>query len=255
MFFILSKVLGLLLNPLVWLFGMLAYGILSKNKRRARIFLWVSLFTGLLVSNSFVASELSRRWEIPLQAAPDSLQPYDIGIVLGGGIVQSDLSMNRLIFRNNTDRIFQAIQLYKEKRIRKILISSGSGNLIHRWWPEASLTRDYLLKIGIPETDILVDSLSRNTHENAINSAAIIAKQAPKARLLLITSSVHMRRAMGCFSKAGLMCTPYPTNPVAGPRHYDLSHILMPQATSLQTIDVLMHEILGYATYRIAGYI
>ena len=31
----------------------------------------------------------------------------------------------------------------------------------------------FLLRIGIPDEDILIDNNSRNTHENAVNSAAL----------------------------------------------------------------------------------
>ncbi|MEI6577101.1 MAG: YdcF family protein [Bacteroidota bacterium] len=255
MFFILSKVIGLLLNPLVWIFSMLLYGLVTKKKKRKTIFLWMSLLFGILFSNEFLASELTRKWEMPIQKEPDTLKPYDVGIVLGGGMVQSDKALKRLIFRYNTDRIFQAISLYKQKKIKKILISGGSGNLINRSWQEASLSRDYLLLIGVSDADILVDSLSKNTHENAVNCVQILKKDKAAHRFLLITSAVHMKRSMGCFDKEGLKCAPYPTNPVAGMRHFDLNHMLMPQAKALEIYDDLIHEVFGYITYKVSAYL
>jgi uncharacterized SAM-binding protein YcdF (DUF218 family) len=256
MFFYLSKIFGLFLNPLLWILGLFVFGLLTKNKKRKTVLLYLSLGMGIFFSNAFLASECARMWEIPLQKEPDTVQPYDIGIVIGGGLVQSDKSLDRLIFRNNTDRIFQAILLYKEKKIKKILLSSGSGHLVHRDWPEAQLVRDYFLRIGIPKEDILLDSLSKNTRENAVNSAAILKATGLKSpRILLITSTIHMKRAMACFAKAGISCVPYPTSPVVGPRHFDLNHILVPQPKSLLIFDELFHEMLGMLTYKIIAYV
>ena len=54
--------------------------------------------------------------------------------------------------------------------------------------------------MGIPENDIIIENKSRNTHENAFYTAQLFEKNGfSKSNNLLITSSMHMRRAQACF--------------------------------------------------------
>jgi len=64
---------------------------------------------------------------------------------------------------------------------------------------------------GVPVRDIRVETQSRNTHENARNSAAILAAGAA-SDILLVTSAIHMRRAAASFRKFGIKVLPEPTD-------------------------------------------
>ena len=65
---------------------------------------------------------------------------------------------------------------------------------------EAILTRELLIRLGVPDSAIIVEPASRNTYENALFTREILKEKYPNAtpRLLLITSAWHMRRSMGC---------------------------------------------------------
>jgi uncharacterized SAM-binding protein YcdF (DUF218 family) len=64
---------------------------------------------------------------------------------------------------------------------------------------------------GVPVRDIRVDARSRNTHENARDSAAILAASGA-SEVLLVTSATHMRRASAAFRKMGIKVWPEPTD-------------------------------------------
>jgi uncharacterized SAM-binding protein YcdF (DUF218 family) len=149
----------------------------------------------------------------------------------------------------------QAVSLYKTGKIKKMIISSGSGSLVFRNMLEASLLKRYLLTIGIPDSVMIVDSLSDNTYQNAINSAQIIKKEFPKGKFLLITSSMHMRRAKACFEKAGITVTPYSTNKETGKRLFDYKNLIIPDIEALGKWNSLIHEIFGYIVYDVSGYL
>ena len=72
--------------------------------------------------------------------------------------------------------------------------------------------KNYLIKKKIPEKDIIIETESRNTKENAFNSARILKKQYKNGRYLLITSSNHMRRAQMCFEKTNINIDSYSTD-------------------------------------------
>lgn len=110
----------------------------------------------------------------------------DIGIVFGG------ISMI-------PNRIEQAINLYKNSQINKILVSGGIGFLnVDRNNPEAIQMQEYLLSKGISKNDILVEDKSRNTHENIKFSFKLLEEtyNLNNLKLALITSDFHIRRCI-----------------------------------------------------------
>jgi len=253
-FFPVSKILGSLLSPLLWIGLLLIFAVIRRKRPAGRKLLMLSFALFFLFGNLFLAGEVMRLWEYPVMSGDPGKASYDVGILLGGGIVQKDRSNHRLIFRHNTDRLFQTMALYHSGRIKKILISAGSGELIRTQPPEGCMIRDYLLSIGIPETDLLLDSLSDNTHENAVESAKLLAKLPHGSSSLLITSAFHMRRAAACFKKQGIRCDLYTTNKNTGPRRFTPDHLLLPSAGAFIFYHSLLHEMLGMITYRIMGY-
>ncbi len=72
--------------------------------------------------------------------------------------------------------------------------------------PAGSLQR---LGPDIERKRIEIETASRNTHENAVNTTALV-KPAPGDRWLLITSAWHMRRALCAFRAAGFDVEPWP---------------------------------------------
>jgi len=96
---------------------------------------------------------------------------------------------------------------------------------------------------------------SRNTHENAVNTATWLKNHHPGARCLLITSACHMRRALGCFKKERVNITPYITNKISGPRKFDFDILLLPQGSALYNWEPLIKEMVGYLVYKLVGYI
>jgi len=255
MFFILSKIFMLLLSPVFGVFILLLISLFIKNSKKSRCMLIISVIVFYFFSNSFIAGQVMSIWEMPITKTEDIADAYDVGIVLGGGMVTIDTDYDRLTFRYNTDRIMQAIKLYKTNKIKKILLSGGSGSIIYNNMLESVLLKRYLVTIGIPQNDILIDSISKNTRENAVESAKILKDKFPDKKYLLITSAVHMRRAMACFKKENISAIPYCTDKCVGKKRYDFAHLFVPNLGSFAYWNKIIHEITGYAVYDMIGYI
>jgi uncharacterized SAM-binding protein YcdF (DUF218 family) len=257
MFFVLSKILGYFLSPLFWILALLIIAFfIKKRKLLARRLFLISIIMFLFFSNRFISDEFMRRWEIEYTDTAKLASSYDVGIVLGGGIVTYDHLYKRNIFRMSSDRFLQALELYKTGRIKKMLFTGGPGNLIYKDQYEASFIKNYLINIGVPDSVILVDSLSDNTHQNAIYSKNILAKYYPNGgKYLLITSAKHMRRSLACYKKEGFDVDVYPTNKISGRRHYNIEYLFIPQLDSFQCWSDYLHEVVGYLTYKIMGYV
>ena len=257
MFFILSKTLSFLLTPFTWIVILLLLALFfKKNKKWSKRFMVSTVIVTLFFTNQFIADEAISIWEYPITQDKELAESYDAGIVLGGGMITIDKEYNRMTFRNSTDRILQAVSLYKTGKIKKMLISGGAGSLVYRNMLESVLLKKYLLTIGIPDSVILTDSLSDNTYQNAVRSAQILNKDFPEGgKFLLITSSTHMRRALGCFKKAGMEVTPYSTNKLTGRLTFNINNLLIPNLRALDAWDKLIHEWIGYGMYAILGYL
>ncbi len=253
MFFILSKVLVFLLSPLVWIVLILLYAFLSKNRKNKKYSFLTALSLLLVFSNSLLVNEAFLLWE-DRPVAISQLKSYETAIVLTGvSSVREDFP-DRVFFDKGADRLLHTVQLYRLGKIRKILISGGSGSVINRSLPEARQMERVFLYCGIPAEDIILEEQSRNTAESSVFTKRITDSLNLGSEFLLVTSAFHMPRSMGCFKKAGLTVRPYPVDLYSRRRNYNLSAILMPSEYALYQWSVLLHEVTGYIVYKIMGY-
>jgi uncharacterized SAM-binding protein YcdF (DUF218 family) len=258
MFFILSKVLNFLTQPLFYICLALLLSFIFKKeklKRKLRIAGVVMLF---FFSNSFIVDEVYRWWEIPA-ISMDHLEYYDCAIVLGGMTNRYDAKNDRVSFHGGIDRLLQSLLLQKSFKVDKLLLSSGSGYLMYPEEKEAKMIEKFLNQLDYDLTDFWVESESRNTHENAELSIDLLknkyGERFNEKRYLIITSGYHMRRAMACFEKQGLKVNVYTTNMKSGPRKFNLEHLLIPSVGAVGRWNALGHELVGYLSYKVMGYI
>lgn len=254
MFFYFSKILHFFVSPLSWIMILLVLALWWRNRPRGKKLLVAAVCVFFVFSNSFIVGELARLSEVPM-VGDNELKKYDAAIVLGGGMITIDRPADRLIFQQNTDRVLQAVMLYKRGVVKKLLISGGSGSMVYKDMLEAPLLKRYLVLTGIPSENILVDSLSRNTYENAVNSAKILRDSLPGGSFLLITSALHMKRAQGCFTKQGVATEMFPANKITGQhRRWDAAYLIVPNFENFTLWEKLLHEWIGYLVYLLAGY-
>lgn len=254
MFFLVSKIISFLFTPVIWIFSLLVFALLSKNTARKRKALIWAIALFYFFSNAFILEEVNRIWETPATKYSE-LQVYDAGIVLGGMLVY-DEQFDRIQFFRSADRLFQAVELYKRGAIKKIFFTGGSGSIEFAEMKEGMFVRRYLLTLGIPDEDIWIENESRNTRENAVCAKEFLERNDhPSGKFLLITSGHHMRRALACFKVVGLDVVPYSVDRSAGPlRRFTLDHLLIPDVQALMWWNAVIHEWIGMVVYKIRGY-
>lgn len=252
MFFILSKILQFFLMPLVWFFIIVIISFFIKRKdikNKLRLFAFILL---LFFSNPFIQDEFMRWWEIKAVKVSDIQQKYDYGIVLTG-MISYDNTYERINFLRSSDRIFQAIDLYKQGIISNIFITGGSGMIFDQHNKESEILKKYLLRIGIPQENIIIETESRNTYENALETGKMLKPDGSKS-YLLITSAFHLRRASACFKKQGFEFDVFATDRYAGNRKFQVNHLIVPKAETLLRWNILIKEMFGTIAYKIVGY-
>ncbi|MGB0918798.1 MAG: YdcF family protein, partial [Flavobacteriales bacterium] len=74
-------------------------------------------------------------------------------------------------------------------------------------------------------------------------------------RFLLITSSAHIRRAQACFEKQGVSVQVYPAMKGVGNRRWQLDYLLVPSLDNFSKWRGLIHEWIGFLSYKVRGYV
>lgn len=215
---------------------------------------WWTLGIFIFFSNSLIFSEFCGLWEVPGKKM-EIVGHYDVGIVLGG-MFEYNGDLDEISIRRQGDRLIQAVTLYKTGKVKKLLISGDSGYITDRGLHEAKQVKELLIAWGIPAEDILTEEKSINTHENAVQTAKVLKKHSDLKSYLLITSGIHMRRALACFERAGLKCDSFSTDLYTnqtGGYHWD--QYIIPNVDNFITWNKLFKEIIGYIVYDMRGYI
>ena len=256
MFFILSKVLFFLIQPINWVLGLMLYSLLSKNKKRKKKALLFAVILGFFFTNHFIYNQVIELWEVKTITADQIAQPYDIGIVLGG-YSNSHILPNHDRFNINMrgNRFLNAYELYRTGKVKKLLLTGGSGDLLRDQKSEAPLVKKFLLRVGVPEEDIIIEPDSRNTYENAIFTKKILDEKYPRANCLLITSAYHMRRSKACFNKAGVSYTPFSVDFISEENRWHPENTILPDRNGFYFWEALIKEWVGYLAYWARGYL
>lgn len=238
----------------MWIFLLLVGSFLTKIETRAKKIRIAALVILYICSNSFIVDECFRQWEPVTRDYDLMAAKYDGAIVLGG-IGQIDMRLEKINFGTSGDRLFQVLPYYFNGRIKKIIFTGGSGSIEFPEKKEAVYVKKYLKSISVPDSAIVIESNSRNTYENAVFTKKIMDSLNLKGSYLLVTSAYHMPRSLAVFKKAGYTnLTPYITNKVSGERRLTPDHLLIPSIDALFSLHFLIHEWVGYLTYRIKGY-
>lgn len=254
MFFIISKVLEFLLDPIIWVIFFLIVAVRAKQARKRKVRLLWALCLTYVFSNAFILDEVMRLWETQA-IQTEAVKPSKVAVILGG-FTQFDPAFKRVEFSDGVDRLLMGLKLYRQGKVEKLLITGGSSKLINRKFKEGKNVEHYLLSIGFPKEALVVEPEARNTHENAVYSKDLLKELGyGDQSVVLITSAIHMRRATACFVKQGINFQAYAVDRKAGPRKYAFDHLFIPNSQTLSKWDSLMHEIVGYITYWLRGYI
>lgn len=250
--FVLLKLLLVFFRPLIWVVILFVFGLMTKNLRRKRIALSTSLALLLLFSNPFFLRTALSAYEIqPVTLLPT--QRYKAGILLGGMVnyVQYE---DKGYFNQVSDRFLETALLYKRGQIENIVVAAGNGYITKNNFSEAGFIKRHLIDLGIPAERIFADSASRNTLENALFAKRLTDSVQVSGPYLLISSAMHLPRALNVFQKAGITATPFPCDfQGRGGGNNIFEDYLLPSSRALWQWDNLLKEWVGSIAYSITG--
>jgi len=257
MFFVFSKILYFLLQPLNWVAGFLLFALFTQKNTRKRRAIWGAVILTLFFSNHLIFNQVAKGWEVKTITADEIETPFEIGILLGGYTNNHIVPrLDRQNFSNHANRFLNAYELYKSGKVKKLLLTGGTGELIGNTRSEAESMHEFLLRIGVPDDDIIVEGKSRNTHENAVFTKQLLAEsyQTPP-NCLLLTSALHMRRSAACFKKEGVAVTPFSVDFLREDYQWKPNFFLIPDASVVVNWESMLKEWAGWMAYRLKGYL
>jgi uncharacterized SAM-binding protein YcdF (DUF218 family) len=253
MFYFLSKTFDVLLMPLTMAFIVIIYALFLKNRTRSRWIIGSALLMLYIVSSPIFVNFLLKWWE-PKSYPPNS--SYEVAAVLTGGMIKRyDYSTKHVWLGFSGDRLVQAFELYRNGKVKKIIISGGSISLLDNKYnnSENDGTRQYLIYSGVRPEDIIQESLSKNTRDNAINTARLL-RELNTNKCIVITSAFHTPRAVRCFQKAGVDVAAFPAHYMQ--EDYELwVDKFFPSEQALEAFYYVWHEMVGFTIYKVMGYI
>ena len=228
LFYSLSKSLAWVANPAAWgLLLVLAAVLVGRRPAWAAALAMLGALQLVAFSSPRFVDAVQDRLErsAPLTYRPD--RRYDAAVVLGGG----------------DDRILGGAEVVRSGRGRALLYTGEMTT------GEATALVRELRSRGLDDAQIVIGDRARNTYENAVEAAQIVAQHGWQS-LLVVTSAVHMPRALACFHRQGLEPDVLPVD-AARPRP---RRGWRPTSAALEQSRALLHEVIGRIVYKAVGY-
>jgi uncharacterized SAM-binding protein YcdF (DUF218 family) len=247
MYFIASKIVGFFVVPSNLILTFTVCGLLlwrtrfAKSGRRIVI---ASIILLLITGGTPLGTALL----LPLE---NRFKPWDssrgapTGVIILGGIISPEISVQRgeISLGGASERIIAVVELYHRYPNVRIVFAGGNPNVIFHAPPESEFAARMLENLGIRRERIELESSSRNTRENAINTMKLVMPK-PGERWLLITSAYHMPRAIGLFRKIGFPVEAYPVDWQTG-GWSDLVPMSFSFLGETNKLDLAVHEWAG----------
>ena len=246
------SVFGLIVTLLVvtvWLRRRVPRG----NARRAFVGIVAAYVLASLYGVPYGVSRLLTAGFHPLTAS-DAGPGRTVVVVLGAGewaVEDWDHGTIPVTSAVGAARVLEAFRIYRLFPDAWVISSGGIATSQRGAPPSGAVMRDMLVHLGVPPPRILVEDTSRSTHDEAVLIAPMLRDLRPD-RVILVTSDVHMRRALGAFRAAGVVATPAIARDPYVPRGW--LGTVYPSGYGLDFTGDVLHELVGIPYYAARGW-
>lgn len=138
------------------------------------------IFIFVIFSNLYINFKAAPYIHTDMKDVPDA----QVALIPGAAVLKNgDISP---IFK---DRVNTAIELYRAKKVSKILVSGDNSTVAHN---EVNPVRNYLLVKGIPDEDIFLDHAGFDTYSTMYRARDIFEVSS----VIVTTQSFHLPRSV-----------------------------------------------------------
>ncbi|HEY9595711.1 MAG TPA: YdcF family protein, partial [Spirochaetia bacterium] len=205
---------ALFLTPVLFIALIVAAALVGRSRRRAVATWLLAVAAGMLFVASLpvVKDVLLRPLERAYPAIARDVTGIGAVVVLGSGVENGspdeggDPSLTQTAFK----RVVYGSLVARSLDV-PVVVSGGTTWQNRGTKSEAAVAQTLLVRLGMPAERVVMEERSRTTWENARNTASILRERGV-GRVALVTSAIHMPRAMLAFTRAGVLCVAAPTD-------------------------------------------
>ena len=231
-----------LLSPLTWLLFALLACVALRRHRRGRALAQAAVVLSMALMTPLAANGLVRLIESRVPAESMCRDAVPAIVVLGGGFDHDPSGIDDLAALSATSlrRLLAGVALFNREPGAHLYIAGASDADL----PESVLLAALARRLGVPDAAISTERTSMTTWENAQNLHAL--RIAPR-RIALVTSALHLERALVAFRAAGF-------DPCGVASHSEFvrlrnAGILLPRSSALRRSEAALHEWVGRFVY------
>lgn len=243
----LHKILPLIFSPLILIIILIISGLILNSKKISILGLIFLVICSMPIISKKLIAYLESDYQL---GKPSDVEPANAIVVLSGLLrtINSKKGLN-YEFNEASDRIFAGIDLFKEKKSSKLILTRGKLP----WMigiPEGEYLLDVAIKYGVPKKNIILSKNVQNTEQEARAIKDILSIKDPK--VILVTSAFHMKRAQSVFEIAGITVIPFAVDfrNEASKKTFNIMK-LIPSAYSFNETNIFFREMLGRVYYNL----
>ena len=256
MFFEISNFLKFFLSPITWIILLVILSFKLKKAAWRKVCLIMAVIFFVFFTNGLLVNYMRHQMiKSYCNTQIEEGKEYELAIVMGGFASVNKTTGQLQYEENRADRLWEAIRLWKNGRIKQILITGDPTIQIQEdGTSNKQLFLNYMTEMGIPSETFILEQHAKNTRQNALNTAQVLSQlNILDNDCLLITSATHMKRSLDCFSKVGIHLDYLTVNNYEKPQNIN-HRSFYPSWKAAVEWDELLNEWIGEIAYKIMGY-
>lgn len=246
--------LGSITGVVVGLLIGVAWMWIAPDSRGPRRWMTALLIFALAVS----VHDVNRLLSWPLRhglrtfSARDAPSPPRAIVVLGAGAktVHGHSGKIGVLTLTGAARVLEAARVFHLVG-QPWVVSSGGPPEGRDMIPESEIMKRALVELGVPAEKIVLESKSRVTRDEAILTARMLRDMGITS-CIVVTTDLHMPRALRAFKKEGLDAVPATALGPVG--HQAPRKAWLPTTQGMEFSQEVLHEYVGLAWYRLRGW-
>ena len=164
----------------------------------------------------------------------------------GGHFTDPKLPITDQLSAASLVRLVEGIRIHKKLSNSKLLLSGGS---VFSSTSEADTMAKMAMVLGIEEKDLVLESKSKDTKDQARFIQNIIGNN----RFILVTSASHMARSMALFQSKGMYPIPAPTGYQVKKIQKINPSMFFPSAKGIDKMERVVYEYLRNSMGKVKG--
>ena len=240
----LHKLLPLFIMPIVVFLGLILICNYKGYKKLIYLFSILFYIISTPIFSNFIMKIVEGEYKYQKL---ENLEKVDAIVILGGMLKIYEFENNYTVEWQDPDRFFKGIELYNSFKSDKIVFTGGKSPFNVTAVSEGSVLKNYALKYGVLEEDIIVTKEVLNTYDESLAVSEVLGEN---KTVILVTSAFHMKRAKLLFEQQGVKIIPYKVDfkSSINSRLYFIDFI--PNSLALKKTEISLRELLGRLYYN-----